>query len=160
VAARAPFAKDFGAASIAAIDTVTIPWAPIAVGAGRLQIRHGIGCVREPQADWLVRALPRGKPALLVLHHYPLAVSPFWLHGGRVEVPMEIPAPDRRRLWNAARKANVRLILCGHVHRARLEWHDGIAVGLQGQSGADWAGHTIGWYELGPDVKMSLERTA
>ena len=103
--------------------------------------------MRDEQLDWLATGLPPGKPALLVLHHYPLPVAPFRWNSGNVEVLMEIPEKDRAKLWNAARAAGVRLVLCGHVHRARLEWHDGIAVGLQGQSGAAWAGRTIGWYE-------------
>jgi hypothetical protein len=78
-----------------------------------------------------------------------------------IEVAMEIPATDRRRLWEAACAAGVRLVLCGHVHRARLEWHDGIAVGLQGQSGAAWAGRSIGWYQIGAEsIEMELEPTA
>jgi len=74
---------------------------------------------------------------------------------------MEIPERDRRKLWAAARAAGVRLVLCGHVHRARLDWHDGIAIGLQGQSGAAWAGRSIAWYRLGNgDVRMDIEHTA
>jgi hypothetical protein len=50
-------------------------------------------------------------------------------------------------------------VLCGHVHRARLEWHDGIAIGLQGQSGAEWAGRSIAWYRVGPaDIRMDVDR--
>jgi hypothetical protein len=72
---------------------------------------------------------------------------------------MEIPAADRDRLWRAVTAAGITLLLCGHVHRARLEWHQGIAVGLQGQSGAAWAGRSIGWYELdGQTVRMEVER--
>ena len=44
--------------------------------------------------------------------------------------------------------ARVRLVLCGHLHRTRLEWRNGIAVGLNGQSGAEWAGRTIAYYDL------------
>ena len=65
-----------------------------------------------------------------------------------VRVPMEIPESHRRELWNAATASGTRLVLCGHVHRTRLAWHDGIAVGLNGQSGADWAGRTIAYYDL------------
>ncbi len=61
---------------------------------------------------------------------------------------MAIEEPERERFWQAARDADVRLVLCGHVHRARLEWHNGIAVGLNGQSGAEWAGRTIAYYEV------------
>jgi 3',5'-cyclic AMP phosphodiesterase CpdA len=161
VAARAPFAKNLDAVSIAALDTVPLPWTPIRLAQGRVQVRHGVGCVRDAEIEWLTHALPAGKPALLVVHHYPLAIAPFQWQHGKLEVPMEIPAGDRQKLWTAARAAGVRLILCGHVHRARLEWHDGIAVGLQGQSGASWAGRSIGWYEIGEsDVTMEIEKTA
>jgi 3',5'-cyclic AMP phosphodiesterase CpdA len=164
VAALAPFAKDVGGFTLAALDTVPLPWAPVRVSKGRVQIRHGLGCVRRRQADWLANGLPRDKPALLVVHHYPLPVAPFVYGGSRrtslgLEIGMEIPARDRKRLWDAARAAGVRLMLCGHVHRARLEWHDGIAVGLQGQSGADWAGRSIAWYRVDPsDIRMDLDR--
>jgi len=161
VAGLAPFAKDLGGVTIASIDTVPLPWTPIRITHGRVQVRHGVGCVRDDQIDWLRRTLPPGKPALLVLHHYPLAVAPFhWGRKGTFEILMEIPEADRRKLWAAAQASGVRLVLCGHVHRARLEWHDGIAVGLQGQSGAEWAGRSIGWYEVGDrGVRMTLERT-
>lgn len=160
VAHEAPFAKDLGRMSIASLDTIPLPWTPIRLHDGRLQGRLGAGCIRDDQVAWLARGLPRGKPALLVLHHYPLAVAPFrW--NRRFEVVMEIPERDRRALWDAARAAGVRLVLCGHVHRARLDWHDGIAIGLQGQSGAAWAGRSIGWYQLDDgDVRMNIERTA
>lgn len=157
---RTPLAKDLGPLAIAAIDTIPSPWLPIRIRGGRVQGRLGAGRVRDEDVEWLRRALPNGKPALLVLHHYPLAVAPFrW--NRRFEVLMEIPAADRRKLWAAARDAGVRLVLCGHVHGARLEWHDGIAIGLQGQSGAAWAGRSIAWYQLDDgDVRMTLERTA
>jgi len=154
------FMKDLGPVSIAAIDTIPSPWLPLRIRDGRVQGRLGAGRVREQDLAWLRQALPKGKPALLVLHHYPLAVAPFrW--NRRFEVAMEIPPADRRKLWDAARDAGVRLVLCGHVHRARLDWHDGIAIGLQGQSGAEWAGRSIAWYRLDDaDVRMTLERTA
>ena len=161
VASVAPFARDLGEVSVAALDTIPVHWKPFRVRDGRIQLRAGAGCVRDEQVAWLATGLPRGKPALLVLHHYPLAVQPFRWNNGKVEVLMEIPEKDRARLWNAAREAGVRLVLCGHVHRARLEWHDGIAIGLQGQSGAAWAGRTISWYHVGAtDVTMEIERTA
>jgi UDP-2,3-diacylglucosamine pyrophosphatase LpxH len=65
-----------------------------------------------------------------------------------VEVPMDIAADDKERLWSALDTCGASLIVCGHVHRARLEHHRGIAVGLNGQSGADWAGRTIAFYRL------------
>lgn len=160
-AALPPFAKDLGAVSLAALDTVSVPWTPLRLRDGRVQARHGLGCVRESEIEWLSTALPGDKPALLVLHHYPLAVAPFRWQKTRFEVPMEIPEAERLKLWTAAHATGVRLILCGHLHRARLEWHDGIAIGLQGQSGAAWAGRPIGWYQIdGSDVRMEIERTA
>jgi predicted phosphodiesterase len=73
---------------------------------------------------------------------------------------MEIPAKERAHLWSAAHAAGVRLVLCGHVHRARMEWHEGIAVGLQGQSGAAWAGYSIAWYQMdGRGIRMEVETT-
>jgi 3',5'-cyclic AMP phosphodiesterase CpdA len=158
VAAPAPFAKDLGPLRLGALDTVPTPWTPVRIQRGLIQGRLGAGCVRPDQAAWLA-ALPAGKPLALVLHHYPLPVPAFrW--NARFEVLMEIPAADRRTLWAAAHAAGVRLVLCGHVHRARLDWHEGIAVGLQGQSGAAWAGRPIAWYHVdGDSVRMELERT-
>jgi 3',5'-cyclic AMP phosphodiesterase CpdA len=160
VARQPPFAKDLGGFAIAALDTIPLPWTPVRIRGGLVQTRLSAGCLRDEQVGWLAAGLPKGKPALLVLHHYPLPVAPFrW--GRRLEVVMEIPERQRRALWTAARRAGVRLVLCGHVHRARLEWHDGIAVGLQGQSGSEWAGRSIGWYHLdGAAVRMDVERTA
>lgn len=160
VAHEPPFAKDLGSVSVAAIDTIPLPWTPVRIRRGFVQTRPSAGCVRSEQVAWLSHGLPPNKPALLVLHHYPLPVPSFrW--GRRVEVVMEIPETDRRALWTAARAAGVRLVLCGHVHRARLDWHEGIAVGLQGESGADWAGRSIAWYQLDDhDVRMDIERTA
>jgi 3',5'-cyclic AMP phosphodiesterase CpdA len=162
VAAPPPFAKDLGAVTIAMIDSVSVPWLPLRVRNGGVQLRHAAGSVRDAESDWLKEALPRGKPVVLVLHHYPLPVPPYRWQNAKVDVLMEIPPEDRKKLWTAAHRAGVRLILCGHIHRARLEWHEGIAVGLQGQSGAGWAGRPIAWYEI-PDngnVTMTLETTS
>jgi len=53
-------------------------------------------------------------------------------------------------------------VLRGHrTPRASLKRHDGIAIGLQGQSGAVWAGRSIGWYQIAAgDIRMEIERTA
>src|SRR5690242_15915250 len=77
VAQEAPFAKDLGAVSIAAIDTIPLPWTPIRIRRGLVQTRVSAGCIRDDQIEWLTQTLPKDKPALLVLHHYPLAVAPF-----------------------------------------------------------------------------------
>jgi predicted phosphodiesterase len=75
-----------------------------------------------------------------------------------VVVPMHVPFHDQQEFWKAAESTGVDLVLCGHLHRARLEWHGRIAVGLHGQSGAEWAGRTIAWYELADDhVTMEVE---
>lgn len=148
---------------IAAIDTVPVPWRPFVFARGTITVQHAVGRVRPVDADWLSKQ--RGTVPLVVLaHHYPLETPTFaWTpdrrHGRATEllrsivrevrVPMAIPERDRERFWTAAHRAGVRLVLCGHVHRARLEWRDGIAVGLNGQSGAEWAGRTVAFYELG-----------
>ena len=98
-------------------------------------------------------------PLIVLLHHYPLEAPQFrWTSSGLVRrivgdvhVPMWIPERERERFWDAARAAAASLVLCGHVHRTRLDWKDGIGVGLNGQSGAEWAGRTIAYYEITPD---------
>lgn len=162
IAALSPFSKDLGAVTIATIDSVPVPWLPLRVRDGAVQLRHAEGSVRDADAEWLKGTLPRGKPVVLVLHHYPLPVPPFRWQNAKVDVLMEIPSADRKKLWSAAHAAGVRLILCGHIHRARLEWHEGIAVGLQGQSGAGWAGRPIAWYQVpnNGNVTMTLEPTS
>jgi hypothetical protein len=170
VGASAPFAKEIGGLRIAVLDSVPVPWRPLRIERRRVIVRHAIGCIRRKQAEWLA-SLEGASPLVALVHHYPLAVSAFswspsqtpglgalrWLEA--VEVPMEIPAADRTTFWRAAAAARARLVLCGHVHRARLDRHDGIAVGLNGQSGAAWAGRTIAWYEVNDgDVTMRTER--
>jgi len=178
VAAASPFVKSISAgARIACIDTVPVPWRPFRYARGSVTVCHAIGCVRAVESEWLARQAA-ASPLILLAHHYPLETPPFrwtpdrqdfrarWSSGfGRVVrevcVPMEIVPRDREMFWRAAAQARVKLVLCGHVHRTRLEWHDGIAVGLNGQSGADWAGRTIAFYELTEtSVRMELERVA
>ena len=156
VAAVSPFVKPLTVGwRLAVLDTVPTPWWPLTMSDGNLIVHHAIGCVRKSELEWLCEQTPRS-PLLLLLHHFPLDAAEFyWTPHGRlrhlvrhVRVPMEIPQDDRRRLWAAVSAAGARLVLCGHVHRTRLAWHDGIAVGLNGQSGADWAGRTIAYYDL------------
>lgn len=167
IAAAAPFLKTLTSGlRIAVLDTVPAVWVPVSVGGGELVVRHAIGRVPASQCAWL-SALPReGRPLVLLLHHYPLDTPPFrWspdrgsqLPFSTVQVPMDIPEPGRTALWDAVEHAGVRLVVCGHVHRARLTHHRGIAVGLNGQSGAAWAGRTIAWYDVSDgDVRMDIE---
>jgi 3',5'-cyclic AMP phosphodiesterase CpdA len=156
VAAEAPFVKELpNGWRLAVLDTVPLPWWPLTMAGGTLTVHHAIGCVRKAQAQWLTQQAADA-PLLLLLHHFPLDAPEFyWTPHGKlrhfvrdVRVPMEIPESHRRELWNAATASGTRLVLCGHVHRTRLAWHDGIAIGLNGQSGADWAGRTIAYYDL------------
>jgi 3',5'-cyclic AMP phosphodiesterase CpdA len=162
----APFMKSLACGlRMAVLDTVPLSWVPFTISDGAVVLRHAIGVIPAAQAAWLA-AQPRARSPLVVLmHHYPIGTPSFqWTPGGRlsrlppVVVPMHVPVRDQREFWIAAESADVRLVLCGHVHRARLEWHGRIAVGLHGQSGAEWAGRTIAWYELtGDQVAMEVE---
>jgi len=156
IASPAPFEKTLpSGVRLAVLDTVPIPWRPLRIRGGTLTVRHAIGCVRPSELEWL-RAQTGDGPLVLLIHHYPLDAPEFrWTPASRlrhflrdVRVPMVIPVEGREQFWAAAAAARTRLVLCGHVHRARLDWKDGIAVGLNGQSGAYWAGHTIASYDL------------
>jgi 3',5'-cyclic AMP phosphodiesterase CpdA len=159
LAAVSPFMKDLRDGwRLAVLDTVPRPWWPLILSRGTLVVRHAIGCVRRAEVQWLARQ-DAGQRLILLVHHFPLdAPEFFWKPSGRlrhmvrsIRVPMAIPDEDRRELWRAAAHAGARLVLCGHVHRTRMAWHNGIAVGLNGQSGADWAGRTIAYYDLARD---------
>jgi 3',5'-cyclic AMP phosphodiesterase CpdA len=156
VASHTPFVKVLPSGlRIAVLDTVPVPWRPLGFAGRSITVHHAIGGVRDAELAWLA-ALKGATPLVLLVHHYPLDAPEFrWVPAVRlrgivadVRVPMAIPAAERVRFWEAASAASVRLVLCGHVHRTRLEWKDGIAVGLNGQSGAEWAGRTIAYYDL------------
>ena len=167
VGSESPFSKTLTSGlRIAVIDSVPLVWRPVRVDHRALVVQHALGCVRPAQAAWMAGLPHGGGPLVVLLHHYPLAAMPFeWRpHGSwrlpfrTVRVPMHIPEPGRGQFWDAAHAAGARLVLCGHVHRARLDHHRGVAVGLNGQSGAAWAGRTIAWYEVGDrDVQMEVE---
>ena len=160
---------------VAVIDTVPTPWQPLDARGGRITVRHAIGCVRAAEMEWLAQQRT-ASPLILLAHHYPLDAPQFtWTplrhdftsrfariigtYLKEVVVPMAIVDRDREKFWFAAAAAGVRLVVSGHVHRARFDWHDGIAVGLNGQSGADWAGRTIAYYDITSDsVRMELEK--
>jgi 3',5'-cyclic AMP phosphodiesterase CpdA len=159
VAARAPFVKELaGGVVLAVVDTVPSPWRPFSVRGREISLNHARGAVGRTQIAWLSRLPPRDTLVILT-HHYPLPISPYewhkpgtdrpsWLDRWRVVVPMEIGADDRERFWSAAQAAGATAVLCGHVHRARVDHYRGIAVGLNGQSGAAWAGRTIAYYRI------------
>jgi UDP-2,3-diacylglucosamine pyrophosphatase LpxH len=165
VAAAAPFIKTLACGwRVAVVDTVPRAWRPLRINFEAVTVQHAVGCVRDRELEWL--ASQNGNTPLIVLvHHFPLEAPQFhWMPRGllryfvrEVRVPMEIPDDQRVRFWRAASAAGTRLVLCGHVHRARLAWHDGIAVGLNGQSGADWAGHTIAYYDLSLAVLKQIQ---
>lgn len=164
-AAPGPFLKPLAnGAAIAVVDTVPFPWTPSSVHGREIRVNHARGTVSARQIDWLSR-LPAHQPLVILTHHYPLEVPPYqwrkplaspaspspwetWLDRWRVVVPMEIRNRDRERFWSAAESAGAAAVLCGHVHRARLDRHRGIAVGLNGQSGAAWAGRTIAYCRI------------
>jgi 3',5'-cyclic AMP phosphodiesterase CpdA len=163
----APFAKTLATSvQLAVVDSVPMPWKPFGIGGREVTVQHGIGCTRQAEMEWLAQRDEDVNATLIVLlHHYPLPVEPFsWTPDGslarlvrQIHVPMAIPEADRAAFWGAAKRSHTRLVLCGHVHRARLEWRDGIAVGLNGQSGAGWAGRSIAFYEIDREtVRMTL----
>jgi 3',5'-cyclic AMP phosphodiesterase CpdA len=167
VAHSAPFSKTLSAgARIAVLDTVALPRTPFSLRGGTITLHHALGCIPRSQTDWLSRRPPGTGPLVILMHHLPLGTPgftwkphPSW--GVRlpdVHVPMHVDEEDRARFWTAASSASARLVLCGHVHRARLEWKDGIAIGVNGQSGAAWAGRTIAFYDVADErVTMRTE---
>lgn len=167
ITGAAPFMKSLASGvRLAVLDTIPFSWIPFTVEDGAVVLRHAIGAVPTAQSAWLASQQAAPTPLVVLMHHYPLGTPSFrWTPGGRlarvppVVVPMHVPVRDQDAFWKAAESAGVRLVLCGHVHRARLEWQGRIAVGLHGQSGAEWAGRTIAWYDLTRDqVSMRLER--
>jgi len=161
---------------LATMNSVPSPWVPFTIGRGRLILQHARGRITDREARWLSQQ--RGlEPLVVLMHHYPLPVDPFtwtvergldksaaqtWMNrlaDWQVVVPIEIPAAGRAKFWDAAERAGVVLVLCGHVHRARLEHRGATAVGLNGQSGAAWAGRTIAYYRIDGD-QVSVEHDA
>jgi Calcineurin-like phosphoesterase len=168
VAHPAPFSKTLRAGlRIAVLDTVALPRTPFSLRGGAITLHHALGCIPGSQTDWLSQQSSNPEPLVVLMHHLPLGTpgftwkpNPSWgIRLPDIHVPMHVDEEDRARFWTAAHRASARLVLCGHVHRARLEWTDGIAVGVNGQSGAPWAGRTIAFYNVDDErVTMTLER--
>lgn len=166
VASPSPWTKTLSSGlRIVVLDTVPVHWWPIGLSGRQMTVNHAVGCTRESELAWL-RHLRGDVSTLVLIHHYPLDAPQFtWQPTGRlrhlvteVQVPTAIPEPGRTELLAGARAAQTRLLLCGHIHRARLDWKDGLAVGLNGQSGADWAGRTVAFYRITPGgVDASFE---
>jgi 3',5'-cyclic AMP phosphodiesterase CpdA len=168
VGVQGPFVKQLANGwRVATIDTIPIPWRPLRIRESTVIVQHAVGCVRRGDADWLSSLGSDASPLLLLAHHFPLDPPEFhWKPNGRlrhvireVRVPMAIPDAQRTGLLEAAAAAQVRLLLCGHVHRARLAFHGDVAIGLNGQSGADWAGRTIAYYDLGEETVTQVTRS-
>ena len=168
VAHPAPFVKTLRKeVRIAVVDTVALPRTALSLRGGAITLHHAVGCIPRSQTDWLSRQSPAGGPLIVLMHHLPIGMPGFTWKPNRsggvrlpdVHVPMHVEGDDRERFWTAAHQACARLVLCGHVHRAHLEWKDGIAVGVNGQSGAPWAGRTIAFYPVDAGrVTMQIER--
>ena len=159
-----PFRKELsGGVTLAAIDSVPFPWVPFTIGSGGLTLQHAKGAIAPKDLDWL--AAQRSERLVVVMHHYPLDAGAFswrydrWHRQGSsrwlsslsrltVTVPMDVEEGNRERLWKAIEESEVLAVLCGHLHRARLDQRGAVAVALNGQSGADWAGRTIAFYRL------------
>jgi 3',5'-cyclic AMP phosphodiesterase CpdA len=166
VSANAPSIKVLGSGSrIAVLDTIPFSWIPFTVEQGAVVLRHAIGRVPHEQSAWLASQPQMPGPLIVLMHHLPVGSPSFeWTPGRplrrapRIVVPMHVPVREQEEFWTAAESAGVRLVLCGHVHRASLSWRGRIALGLNGQSGAEWAGRTVAWYNVSSEaVTMRLE---
>jgi 3',5'-cyclic AMP phosphodiesterase CpdA len=161
--AEPPFIKELaGNIELVVLDSVSYPIAPLRVDARSVQATHAIGHVSPSTLNWLaaLRPVRPGTSRGLLLHHYPLDTAPLqWLQGA-IEVPMAIEPASRRRLWTAIRKASIRFVLCGHVHRARRDRLDGVDIWLQGTSGGAWAGYGASVYDLPRGVRSELREDA
>lgn len=159
-----PFRKELGGGvTLAAVDSVPFPWVPLTLSEGGITLKHAGGAVAPRELEWL--AAQRSERLVVLMHHYPLDAGAFswrydrwrgdgsspWLSRlGRlsVTVPMDVEERNRERFWAAVEQSQAFAVLCGHLHRARLDHRGGVAVALNGQSGAEWAGRTIAFYRI------------
>lgn len=157
---------DVAGVDLLAVDTVPTRFRPIAVRRApnrgrhaphtgtRIELRHAIGTVPDSHAAWLAaHTSPPRRPRVLLLHHYPLATPD--LAWRRIVIPMEIPRARREMLWRAIEAARVSLVLCGHVHRSRVERERGVTIGLEGTSGSAWAEFGASVYTIEPSGAVS-----
>jgi 3',5'-cyclic AMP phosphodiesterase CpdA len=159
-----PFRKELGGGvTLAAVDSVPFPWLPFTFTAGGITLQHARGAISPRELGWL--AGQKSERLAVLMHHYPLDAGAFswrydrwrsdrssrWLARlGRlsVTVPMDVEEGNRERLWGAIEQSRAFAVFCGHLHRARLDQRGVVAVGLNGQSGAEWAGRTIAFYRI------------
>jgi len=159
-----PFRKELdGGVTLAAVDSVPFPWVPFTLGAGGITLQHARGAIAARDLTWL--AEQKSERLAVLIHHYPLDAGAFswrydrWRTGGssrwlsslgrlQITVPMDIDEDGRGRFWEAVEQSQAFAVLCGHVHRARVDYRGTVAVALNGQSGADWAGRTIAFYRI------------
>jgi UDP-2,3-diacylglucosamine pyrophosphatase LpxH len=159
-----PFSKELdGGVTLAVVDSVPFPWVPFTLGAGGITLQHARGAIAERDLAWL--AAQRSERLAVLIHHYPLEAGAFswrydrwrsegssrWLSSlGRLKVtiPMDVDDADRGRFWEAMDRSQAFAVFCGHIHRARVDYRGGVAVALNGQSGAEWAGRTIAFYRI------------
>ena len=161
---RPPFRKDLGGGvTLAAVDSVPFPWVPVTFSARGLTLQHARGAIAPRELAWL--GGQKSERLALLMHHYPLDAGAFswrydrWRRDGSspwlsrlgrlsVVVPMDVKERNRERLWAAIEQSQVFAVFCGHLHRARLDHRGAVAVALNGQSGAEWAGRTIAFYRI------------
>ena len=161
---RPPFRKELGAGlTLVALDSVPFPWVPFTFNSGGIALQHARGAIAPRALDWL--AAQDSERLVVVMHHYPLDAGAFswrydrWHSGGSsrwlsrlarmsVTVPMDVEEGNRERFWAAIKRSRAFAVFCGHLHRARLDHRGDVAVALNGQSGADWAGRTIAFYRI------------
>jgi len=159
-----PFRKELGdGLTLAALDSVPFPWVPFTVNPGGITLQHARGAIPRRTLDWL--AAQKSERLAVMMHHYPLDAGAFswrydrWHNEGSsrwlsrlarisVTVPMDVDERNRERFWAAIERSQAFAVFCGHLHRARLDHRRTVAVALNGQSGADWAGRTIAFYRI------------
>lgn len=113
------------------------------------------GFLDEERLAPLDRLQP-GRPALVFVHHQPLAVGSPWID--------RYPLSEAERLWRKLDAGTVRAVAFGHVHQAFAQEQNGIAClaapstavnSLPGQEKftPDPSGPAARWFRLWPDGK-------